>query len=109
MTDLDLRPERRDLLASWLCVALTAVIPASQAGLRGSLAYGTADRYSDIDVVWAVPDGSFLAAAGSAVKAAGSVHPVSSMRIDPALAMSRRRRLVFIPLGGRAAVLACGP
>jgi DNA polymerase sigma len=54
--DLDLRPEGRERLASNLRAALTAVIPGSQIGLRGSLGAGTADRYSDIDLCWVAPD-----------------------------------------------------
>lgn len=96
MADLDLHPARRDLLASRLCAALTAVIPASQAELRGSLPHGTADRYSDIDILWVVPDDRFAAAVESAAMAAGSVHPVSSVRLDPGLALSQRRRLIFV-------------
>lgn len=98
MADLDLRPERRERLASRLRATLTAVIPGSRASLRGSLAAGTADRYSDIDLRWVVPDDMFAAAVEAAATAARSVRPVSSLRIDPGLARSDRRRLLYLRL-----------
>jgi predicted nucleotidyltransferase len=100
VTDIDLRPGRRDRLAAELCAALTAAISHSGTELRGSLACGTADRYSDIDLSWVVPDDTFAAAVESAADAAGSVCPVSSLRLDPGLARSDRRRLIFVRLVG---------
>lgn len=100
MTDLDLRPERRDRLVGQLRAALTAAVLDSQAELRGSLASGTADPYSDIDLAWIVPDDMFAAAVESAAPVIQSVGTVSSLRRDPGLARSDRRRLIFFRLAG---------
>ncbi len=100
VADLDLRPARRSLVAASLCGALNATISGSEAGLRGSLASGAADRYSDVDICWVVPDDGFARAVDSAARAVESVHAVSSLRIDPDLARSELRRLIFIRLEG---------
>ena len=96
MVDLDLRLERRDLVAARLIAALENAVADSAAGLRGSLASGAADGLSDIDVLWIVPDDSFGTALDVAEQALGAVRPVSSLRIDPGLARSDRRRLLFV-------------
>jgi hypothetical protein len=97
--DVDLRPERRERLAEELRAALTAAIPDSQAD-RGSLGSGTADLYSDIDLAWMVPDDMFTVAVESAAPVIQSVGMVSSLRSDPDLASSDRRRLIFFRLAG---------
>ena len=38
---------------------LEQAVPGSEALLRGSLAGDMADQYSDIDVLWGIPDVSF--------------------------------------------------
>lgn len=96
MADLDLRPERRSLLASELCTALGTLIPGSETALRGSLAAGTADRYSDIDIGWTVPDQQFGTVVRSVTSALRSVRTVAALRIDPS--MARSDRLVFVRL-----------
>ena len=96
MVDLDLRPERRDLVAARVVAELESAVAGSTAGLRGSLASGSADGFSDIDVLWIVPDDNFAMALGAAEEALGAVRPVSSLRIDPSLARSDRRRLLFV-------------
>ena len=106
VADLDLRTERRELLAAELRAALTAAIPGSQTGLRGSLASGTADRYSDIGLCWVVPDDRFAVAVDNAVKAVRSVRGVSSLRIDAGPRPVRPPLSDLPPPGGRAAVLA---
>jgi DNA polymerase sigma len=73
VADFDLRPERRERLAASLRDALTAVIPGSQAGLRGSLDADTADQYSDIDLCWVAPDDTSTTAINAATKALGPV------------------------------------
>jgi predicted nucleotidyltransferase len=98
VADLDFRPERRELLAAELCAAFAIAIPGSDAILRGSLGSGRADHYSDIDISWVVPDDSFAVAEKLAADAARRVRPLTSLRIDPALARSDRRRLVFLRL-----------
>lgn len=71
----------RDLLVTDLRRALTTACPGSSVSLRGSLAAGTADQYSDIDLAWTVPD--LAAAVRLAPAAVGAVQPVMSVRIDP--------------------------
>jgi hypothetical protein len=56
MVDLDLRPGRRELVAARLVAELESAVAGATAGLRGSLASGSADGFSDIDVLWIVPD-----------------------------------------------------
>lgn len=75
MADLDLRQERRDLLVSELRAALEAEVPGSRTSLRGSLASGMADPYSDIDACWVVPDDKFVLAVESVSNAVRSAHP----------------------------------
>lgn len=64
--------------------------------VRGSLAAGTADEFSDIDLCWTVPDES-LADALTGLEAAV---PTATVRVDPAFARSERRRLLFLRLPG---------
>jgi predicted nucleotidyltransferase len=97
MADLDLRPERRDKLAAELGVMCETLVPGSEISLRGSLAAGTADKYSDIDLLWSVPDGEF---SDAVTAVAGALAPTSSVRTSPDYARSDRRRLVFIRLAG---------
>ncbi|MDR2984409.1 MAG: nucleotidyltransferase domain-containing protein [Nocardiopsaceae bacterium] len=98
MADLDLRSQRRAILADELLAALKRSIPGSRSQLRGSLASGAADEYSDIDICWVVPEASFAEAVASAGAALGRVAAVTSVRADPALARSARRRLLFARL-----------
>jgi predicted nucleotidyltransferase len=98
MADLDLLPERRHQLAARLRAELEALIPGSATALRGSLAARTADPYSDIDLCWVVGDETFTAAASAAAGLAGTLPTVRAVRIDPDLARSDRRRLVFVRL-----------
>ena len=100
MPDLDLRPERRNELTAGLRAELEALIPGSATALRGSLASGTADPYSDIDLCWVVEDGVFTAAAAAAAALGVTSPSVQAARLDPGLARSDRRRLVFIRLAG---------
>jgi predicted nucleotidyltransferase len=100
MADLDLRPERRDELAAGLRAELEALIPGSATALRGSLASRTADPYSDIDLCWVVEDEAFTAAVSAAAELAATSPAVQAVRLDPSLARSDRRRLVFIRLAG---------
>ncbi len=93
-----MRPERRDLIVAEIRAALAGAIPGSGTQLRGSLATGTADSYSDIDICWSVPDDRFAAAVDSAATAIGSVGELTSLRVDPDLARSDLRRLIFARL-----------
>jgi hypothetical protein len=100
MADLDLRPERRDQLVAGLRAELEELIPGSSTTLRGSLAARTADPYSDIDLRWVVGDETFTAAVSAAAGLAARLPSVQTVRIDPGLARSDRRRLVFVRLAG---------
>ncbi|WIB61852.1 hypothetical protein DEJ13_08475 [Curtobacterium sp. MCLR17_007] len=72
--------------------ALQAAQPGSVASLRGSLAEGTADAWSDIDLSWRVSVGDdALKVLPHALEAAGRVE---SLRLDPEL--DPDRRLVFV-------------
>jgi predicted nucleotidyltransferase len=86
MADLDLRPERRDQLAAGLRAQLEAFVPGSVTALRGSLAAGAADSYSDIDLCWVAWDETFGAAVSAAEGLAVRLASVRVVRIDPGLA-----------------------
>jgi hypothetical protein len=100
VADLDLRAERRQELVGKLLAALHAWVRGSRTQLRGSLGCGSADGYSDIDICWVVPDASFAEAVDTAGAALSQVRAVLSLRTDPELARSDRRRLVFARLHG---------
>ncbi|MFD7620843.1 hypothetical protein [Streptomyces sp. NPDC059802] len=96
----ELDPVRRAAFAQDLTRALTAHCPGSRAELRGSLARGTADAYSDIDIAWTVPGdrfGTCLAAVPGVLEA---VSPLDSLRTDPESRNSRERRLLFAAFRG---------
>jgi len=98
--DLDLRPERRDKLTGKLLAALQGWVLGSVAQLRGSPGAATADGYSDIDIRWVVPDEDFAEAVDTVGAALSQCAAVLSLRRDPELARSARRRLVFARLHG---------
>jgi hypothetical protein len=100
VADLDLRPERRDKPVGKLVAALEGWVPGSVAQLRGSLSAGTADGYSDIDICWVVPDQDFTEAVDTLGAALSQCAAVLSLRTDPELALSARRRVVFARLYG---------
>ena len=100
VADLDLRPERRDKITGKLLAALQGWVPDSVAKIRGSLSSGTADDYSDIDISWVVPEQDFVEAVDSLGAALSQYAAVLSLRTDPELARSARRRLVFARLYG---------
>jgi hypothetical protein len=81
--DLDLAPERRDRIVAGVRSALEDAVVASSFVLRGSLAEGTADRYSDIDAIWRVPDGRRQSALDALPEVLHSVARVFSVRVDP--------------------------
>lgn len=96
----ELDPARRAALAREVLTALAAHCPGSHAELRGSLARGTADAYSDIDVAWTVPDDRFEPCVAAAGDVLGTVRGVGSLRTDPDLRHSRARRLLFVGFDG---------
>jgi hypothetical protein len=99
VADLDLDPTRRDALVSRLLAALEAV-GVGTVTLRGSLATGTAGPTSDIDLSWVVPDESFEASVAAVPMALSAVGKVASLRVDPDLAGSDRRRLLYASFAG---------
>ncbi len=98
VVDLDLRPERRAALVESLTEALGMAVAGSDVSLRGSLATGEADQFSDIDLLWVVPGDRFPAAIACIPDTLAAVSPVSSVRSDPDFQGSRNRRLLFIQL-----------
>lgn len=86
----------RATLAAEVRAALEGCCPGSHTHLRGSLAAGTADAYSDIDIAWVVPDTQFSASLSLAVSTLRRVQPVESVRTDPDFQRSDRRRLLFV-------------
>jgi predicted nucleotidyltransferase len=93
---VDLDPALRGARALALTRALEAAIAGSTAGLRGSLARGTGDAYSDIDLFWELPDSRFLEAFDALGEIVAGVGPVESIRADPLLENSDKRQLVFV-------------
>ena len=85
---LKLNPEERSRLARQILSRLEESVSGSSAQLRGSLAEGGGDPYSDIDVVWEVPDEAFAAALEGMEKALSRVRPLTSLRLDPAFQKS---------------------
>lgn len=92
---MNLDPTARASLAASVTRALGASIPESTCGLRGSLAFATADPYSDIDVFWELPDSAFEDAIDRIHEILADVAPLDSLRSDPMLQNSEKRRLVF--------------
>lgn len=100
MIDLDLRCERREAAVDAIRATLSSECARSAVSLRGSLASGTADAYSDIDLCWVVPDDEFERRLASIDPVLTRVDQVLSLRVDPDFARSSRRRLVFARLAG---------
>ncbi|MFI5609858.1 hypothetical protein [Amycolatopsis sp. NPDC051903] len=90
----------RAQLADAVVRALAAACPGSRARLRGSLAAGTADAFSDIDVEWVVPDGRVPACARDVRTVLERVRPVATVRTSPDFFRSGERRLLFVRFSG---------
>ena len=97
---LNLNPREREELAERVVEQLQAGIPGAVAELRGSLAEGSADAYSDIDVLWEVPDEGFAQAVDSAESILASVRPLAGFRTDIEYENSDRRRVLFARFEG---------
>jgi predicted nucleotidyltransferase len=95
-----LETDERTRLVADLLTELETAFPGSAALLRGSLAEGRADPYSDIDLLWDVPDAAFNAAIAELPATLERVRPVASLRFDPDFQHSARRRLAFIRFAG---------
>lgn len=90
----------RAALADDLRAALEHACPGSSAQLRGSLSRGTADEFSDIDLLWVLPDPEFARCADSVADILGAVAPIATLRSDPDFGRSARRRLLFVRFAG---------
>jgi len=93
---MNLDPSVRCSLANAVTRALEGAVAGSSAGLRGSLARGTSDPYSDIDVFWELSDSLFHGAIDDLPEILASVGPIESIRADPLLQNSDKRRLIFV-------------
>ena len=93
---MNLDPRVRAALVQRICNAMHSAIPGSTVQLRGSLVAGTADAYSDIDLLWEVPDAAFPAAVERIAGALAQAQPVESLRSAPDFQNSDRRRLFFV-------------
>ena len=96
MVAINLDPSVRRSLASAVTRALKNAVADSSAGLRGSLARGTSDPYSDIDVFWELPDALFHGAIDDLPEILASVGSIESIRADPLLQNSDKRQLIFV-------------
>jgi hypothetical protein len=94
----DLDPRQRDKLAADVVNSLERALLGSVPTLRGSLAFGGADEYSDIDILWQVQEGSLMLALEALPRALETVRPMESLRVDPSSKASPTRRLVFARL-----------
>ena len=70
--------------------------PGSTIFLRGSLAEGRGDQYSDIDILWDAPDHLFARCVAQMPAIVSAIHPIESVRSDPDFQNSGRRRLLCI-------------
>ena len=86
----------RTELAAATLTQLRASVPGSEALLTGSLAGQHADQYSDIDVLWDVPDARFQASIEQLPGILARVRPVAALRWDPDFQHSAKRRLAFV-------------
>ncbi len=84
----------------------------SRAFLSGSLAGERNDEYSDIDVVWEVPDAQFMVCVENLGEILSRVQPLESIRSDPPLQLSMKHRLIYarfadVPLFWRVDIEVC--
>ncbi len=86
--------------ADGLRYALLQACPGSSAQLRGSLAAGRGDAYSDVDLLWVVPDGRLDDCLAELPTTLSPVARVVSVRSDPDFQRSALRRLIFVRFAG---------
>ncbi len=96
MKQLRLDTEIRDALTQRIVASLERDVQGSTVQLRGSLASGNADAYSDIDILWEVPDDFFAESVDRIADILSEAHPVESLRSDPGFQHSDKRRLFFV-------------
>ena len=92
--------DARQELVRRLIDGLAAAAGGSAVLLRGSLAEGRADVYSDIDLLWDIPDADFAACVTHLATILATIQPVASVRSDPDFQQSDRRRLFFVRFHG---------
>ena len=92
---MQLDTDFRSRLAAGVLAALAASVPGSKVGLQGSLSENGGDQFSDIDVFWEVPDDSLDSCLNRIAYVLSGVCPLESLRLDPELANSAKRRLVY--------------
>lgn len=86
----------RERVVTRLLHDLPVAISGSSAQLRGSLAEHRADVYSDIDLLWQVPDHQFTATLNRVPAILAVIQPIESLRYDPDFQQSQKRRLIFV-------------
>lgn len=86
-----LDPVLRNQLAERVPRCLESAVSGSTARLRGSLATGNADPYSDIDILWVVPNRAFPLLTDAVGRVLAQIRPVESLRSDPTVRSSGRR------------------
>jgi predicted nucleotidyltransferase len=97
---VDLDAEERTALADEVLRCLRNAVPGSAAELRGSLANGTADEYSDIDILWEVPDDAVSSCVEVLRGHLAGLRPLASLRSAPDFQRSAKRRLIFAHFAG---------
>jgi hypothetical protein len=95
-----LNTDWRQVLVKGLRQQLGAAAPGSEVAPRGSLATGTADQYSDIDLLWEIPDDRFTSCVSQIDVILAGVAPITLLRSDPDFQNSDRRRLFFVWFDG---------
>ena len=90
----------RTRLVERILTHLQEVAPGSEVSLRGSLADGSADEYSDIDMLWEIPDPLFISCVNNLEEILLDIRPVDSLRSHPDFQKSDKRRLVFVRFEG---------
>jgi hypothetical protein len=95
-----LETEERAWLVADLLREPAAAVPDSDALSRGSLAEGCDDPYSDIDLLWEVPDDALSPALTDLPAILVPVRPVAALRFDPDFQHSVKRRLMFLRFAG---------
>jgi len=93
---LRLDTEVRDALTERILTALENAVQGSVAELRGSLASENADPYSDIDLLWEVPDDLFEMSVNRFGDILSEARPIESLRSAPDFQNSDKRRLFFV-------------
>ena len=93
---LNLNTKIREALTQRILSSLENAAQGSTAQLRGSLAEGNADAYSDVDVLWEVPDQLFQVSVDHIAEILSQAHLVESLRSAPDFQNSDKRRLFFV-------------